>query len=316
MLGQNAFYHNVIRKYIVAFGSLFNDIHVIRTDKNGELFKDIKVPLTFASKDKTRYQLNSAHSRPADNLNIGAILPRMSYILNNNIEYDNLRTLNPLHKRQSLLNQETMSVDEILVGKPFNFNFQLSIWTKYLDDMFQIFEQVVSFFNPDYHITIKEIPLLNIESSIPIVYQGCAPNFETEFDETSWRTLRFDIDFVLKGWIYPPIRNADVIENIKLNFYDKVDDDSKVSILKNEYDEESNLLYQAIVDNTDSFFANVNNNQSIKDVSQLTLNVYKSLTEPTLTAEETTAYWFDLTNKKRYLIEKSGESQNKILIGD
>lgn len=316
MLGQNAFYHNIIRKYIVAFGSLFNDIHVLRTNDSGEVIKDIKVPLTFASKDKTRYQLNSIHSRQNEQANIGVILPRMSYILNNNIEFDTTRVINPLHTRQARLNQESFSVDEIMVGKPFNFNFQLSIWTKYLDDMFQIFEQVVSFFNPDYTVTIKEIPILNVETNIPIIYQSCAPNFETEFDETSWRTLRFDIDFVLKGWIYPPIKSSDVIENIKFNFYNDIDDEKKISILKNEYDSEANLLYHAIVDNTNPYFNSVDNNETIKDISQKTINVYKSETEPVLADDEEIAYWFDLTNKKRYLIEKSGTTQTKVLLGE
>jgi hypothetical protein len=316
MLGQNAFYHNIIRKYIVAFGSLFNDVHVIRSNEAGETIKDIKVPITFASKDKTRYQINSIHSRQNEHANIAAILPRMSYILNNNIEFDTTRVINPLHARQAILNAEDFSVDEILVGKPFNFTFQLSIWTKYLDDMFQIFEQVVSFFNPDYTVTIKEIPVLDVETNIPIVFQGCAPNFETEFDDSSWRSLRFDIDFVLKGWIYPPIRNSEVIENIKFSFYSDIDDDKKISILKNEYDSENNLLYHAIVDNTNPYFANVDNNETIKDISQKTLNVYRSESEPILADGEDLAYWIDTLNKQRYIIEKSGTTQKKTLLGE
>jgi hypothetical protein len=311
MLGHSAFYHNIIRKYIVAFGSLFNDIHVIRSQSDGTLAKDIKVPITFASKDKTRYQLNSIHSRQNEIVNVATILPKMSFILNNSIEYDNLRVLNPLLERQKRVNSDFTDTN-IRVGKPFNFNFQLSIWTKYLDDMFQIIEQVLSFFNPDYHVTIREIPELNIETSIPIVFQGCSPNFETEFNDESWRVLRFDIDFVLKGWIYPPIKDNTLIENIKVNMYSDIDSDSKIAILKNEYDDINDLFYSAIVENNDSYFANVENGDSIQPISQITLNVYKSDTEPLLSEDEFAAYWLNESEGKKYYITKSGDDQNVI----
>jgi len=276
--------------------------------------KDIKVPITFASKDKTRYEINSIHSSVVDGNNIGSILPRLSYILNNNIEFDNMRPINPLLTRMGRLNPETMETTEILAGRPFNFSFQLSIWTKYLDDMFQIIEQILCFFKPDYHITVKEVPELNIESSIPIVYQGCSPNFETEFDETSWRTLRFDIEFTLKGWIYPPIRDENVINNIKLNFYSQIDQDSKVSIIKNEFDEENSILYTAIVDNTDPLFSDVDNDESIKSIAQMQINVYQSENRPTLTESENIAYWLDTATGNKYLITKKQGRESLIAL--
>jgi hypothetical protein len=238
MLGNDAFYHNIIRKYIVAFGSLFNDIHVIRSQANGTEVKDITVPLTFASKDKTRYQLNSIHSDYNKQKEIGAIIPRISYILSNAIEFDGARALNPLLRRAGSYDLTAGTTTESLIGRPYNFPFQVSVWTKYMDDMFQIIEQVLCFFVPDYHITVKEIPALGIETSIPVVYQSCSPQFETEFQDQSWRVLRFDFDFVLKGWIYPPIRDEGIINNIKLNFFGDTEEDAEqASIIKIEYDD-------------------------------------------------------------------------------
>lgn len=314
MLGHNAFYHNIIRKYIVAFGSLFNDIHVIRSDKDGNLVKDIKVPITFASKDKTRYELNNIHSNMNAQYNIGSILPRLSYTLSNSIEFDNLRPINPLHTRMGKIDPTSFEETEILMGRPFNFNFQLSVWTKYIDDMFQIIEQILCFFKPDYHVTIKEIPELNIESSIPIVYLSCSPNFETEFDDNSWRVLRFDIDFQLKGWIYPPIKDSAIINNIKMNFYSDLDDQKKISIVKNEYDDENSILYSAIVDNTDALFSSVDVGGSIVPIAQVQINVYKSDERPVLAADELTAYWFDTTSGNKYLIIKSKDEETLIPI--
>lgn len=320
MLGKNAWYHNIIKKYIVAFGSLFSDIHVLRTDEAGALVKDIKVPITFASKDKTRYQLNSIHSRINEQVNIAQVLPRISFILNNSIEYDTMRTLNPLLQRKLQIDPTDFSTQEIRIGKPYNFAFQLSIWTKHIDDMFQIIEQVLSFFNPDYFVTIKEIPQLNVETNIPIVYQGCAPTFETEFDQQSWRVLRFDIDFTLKGWIYPPIRDEGIIETIKMNFYNEFDQDAKVAIIQSEYDEEENKVYQALVENYDTDFEDISDGTKVvKDLTKkITLNVYETITEPTLTEDEQAAYWFKLNVNgdiiAKYYIRKSGDSQLAIEI--
>ncbi len=314
MLGHNAFYHNVIRKYIVAFGSLFNDVHVIRSDSAGNIVKDIKVPITFASKDRTRYELNSVHSNASGQYQIGSILPRLSYVLSNNIEFDNMRPLNPLHKRKGQIDSTTFTETDIMVGRPFNFSFQLSIWTKYIDDMFQIVEQILCFFQPDYHVTVKEIPELNIESSIPIVYQGCSPNFETEFDDNSWRVIRFDIDFTLKGWIYPPIKDSSIINNIRMNFYSDLDSDKKISIIKNEYDEENSILYSAIVDNTDALFHSVDIGGSVIPIAQVQINVYKSDTQPTLAPDEMTAYWFDSVSGNKYLIIKSNDEETLIAL--
>lgn len=263
MLGNNAFYYNTIKKYIVAFGSLFNDIHVIRTDKNGIMVKDIKVPITFADKSKVAYQINSIHSRANEEYPIGSILPRISYNLNNSIEYDSARALNPLLQRAKTIRGGYSSDSDISVGRPFNFSFQLSIWTKYLDDMFQIIEQVLTFFHPDYHVTIKEIPELNIETSIPIVFQSCSPNIENEFEEQGQRVIKFDIDFVMKGWLYPPIKSNDIINNIQFNFLNNSENNNLVSTVRNEFDEEINKYYSAVIENIDPYFSSVENNENM-----------------------------------------------------
>ena len=313
MLGKDTFYYNIIRKYVVALGSLFNDIHVIRKDKDDGILKDIRVPITFASKDKARYQINSLHSRRNEVANIGQILPRISYTLTS-MEFDTQRLLNAKLQRRISNNIANLETNELPIGKPFNFNFQFSIWTKYLDDMFQIIEQLLTFFNPDYYLTIKEIPELNIETNIPVIFRGLSPSFETEFDETSWRTIRFEIEFELKGWLYPAIEQSSIIEKIKLNYYNKFDQDAKVSLFQSEYDEAESEVLEGLIDISDSGFDNVISSNSIKGYEQRVLKVYKQTTEPILADDELSAYWFDTGEKHRYLIEKINGIQKKTLL--
>lgn len=312
MLGKDTFYYNIIRKYIVAFGSLFNDIHVIRRDENDEELKDIRVPITFASKDKARYQINSLHSKIKDNIKIAQILPRISYTLTG-IDFDTTRLLNATHHRVAHIDSIPQTVTELPVGKPFSFLFQVSIWTKYIDDMFQIVEQALSFFNPDYHLTIKEIPELNVETEIPVIFRSCAPTFETEFDETSWRVVKFDIDFELKGWIYPALTQESIIHTIKLNYYNEFDKDKHISIIQSEYDEAELEILSGIYDNIDANFNHIINTGSIKGYEQETLNVYKQQTEPVLLEDEKAAYWISDAGQKFYLYKKGGVQQTILI---
>ena len=315
MLGENAFYYEMIKKYIVAFGCLFNDIHVLRTDKENNTIKDIKVPITFAEKQKVAYQINNINSRSNDFYSISSIIPRLSYMLNSSIEFDSQRVLNPILKRTNRINTDGVN-NEIGVGRPFNFAFQLSIWTKYLDDMFQIIEQVLSFFHPDYHLTIKEIPELDIESSVPVVFQSCSPNFENEFGEQGQRVLKFDMDFIVKGWIYPPIKNAQILENIRVKIND-YDSDENISTIRNEFDDDVNKYYSAILEKIDPYYEEKIDAPAseLEDVSQVVLNVYKSEEMPVLPEDIYEAYWFDTKNGFRYFLKKDNEGNvEKILL--
>ena len=51
MLGQT-FYHQTIRKYVPAFGTLFNDINVERKNSSGVVVERLKVPLAYGPKQK------------------------------------------------------------------------------------------------------------------------------------------------------------------------------------------------------------------------------------------------------------------------
>lgn len=301
MLGKNAFYYNIIRQYIVSFGSLFNDIHVLRSKADGTVIKDITVPITFASKDKAKNQINSIQSRHNEEKNIGAILPRISFIITS-MEPDPTRFINALNTRAQKINSLDNSSESIRVGKPFNFNFQLSLWTKYLDDMFQMVEQSLHFFNPEYTLTLKEIPELGIETSIPIILQSVNPAFETEFDTTSWRVLRFDMDFQLKGYIYPPITDDKLIEKIKLNFND-MNTQEKMSFMQTEFIDEDSMFYSAYVENTDSYFTSVDSgSETVKDYASISMPAFYAETEPTLPENYKKGLWVIPSTGDRYLL--------------
>ena len=51
MLGQQ-FYHETVRNVIVAFGTMFNNINIVRKDNNGVITQSMKVPLAYGPKQK------------------------------------------------------------------------------------------------------------------------------------------------------------------------------------------------------------------------------------------------------------------------
>ena len=46
MLGQT-FYHQTIRKYVVLFGTLFNDLNIEKKDSSGNVVSRQKVPIAY-----------------------------------------------------------------------------------------------------------------------------------------------------------------------------------------------------------------------------------------------------------------------------
>ena len=58
MLGQQ-FYHETIRKIIVAFGTTFNNVQLVRKDNSGNITQSMKVPLAYGPKEKFLVRLRA-----------------------------------------------------------------------------------------------------------------------------------------------------------------------------------------------------------------------------------------------------------------
>ena len=89
MLGQQ-FYHETIRKVIVAFGTTFNNIQLVRKDNNGDIKQSMKVPLAYGPRQKWLTRLNE----DADlSKTVAVTLPRIGFEIQN-LSYDANRKLN------------------------------------------------------------------------------------------------------------------------------------------------------------------------------------------------------------------------------
>ena len=124
MLGSH-FYNQIVRKNIIAFGTLFNNIEMKSTDPNtGEVLETQKVPLNYGPKQKFLVRLagNNASSK------VAITLPRI-YFEMNGIEYDSTRKTSPIQQYKTIVADNGNEVKVQYVPVPYNLNFELGIST-------------------------------------------------------------------------------------------------------------------------------------------------------------------------------------------
>ena len=224
MLGST-FYHQTIRKYVAAFGTLFNDINVERKNSSGTVVEKIKVPLAYGPKQK--HVLASQETTTVAR-QTATRTPRMGFALTG-VAYDSIRKLNTVGRNVAA---NTAAGTSTLMTQynpvPYNFDFTLFILVKNAEDGTQILEQILPFFTPEFTVTINTIPEMGIKADTPIILNSADVSDEYEGDLDQRRTIIWTLSFLLKGYIYPDLKTSSVIKSIEVNFRLTGSDDSGV----------------------------------------------------------------------------------------
>lgn len=214
MLGSH-FYHGLIRRYVILFGSLFNDIYVDRVDSTGETQKTIKIPLQYGPKERylTRYIQNPDLLRE-----VSMVFPRMSFEMTN-VYYDASRKLNSIGKNTSTTSY-TNTLGQVYNPVPYNFDFTLSIISRNTEDAVRIVEQVLPYFTPQWTESLILVPEANISMDIPIVINSTnvMDTYSGSFEDKEW--VIWEMTFTLKGYLYGPVRSNAVIKDAFTNLYE------------------------------------------------------------------------------------------------
>jgi hypothetical protein len=213
---NNVFYHGLLRKYSAVFGTLFNEIYINRWDSNNTEVQSIKVPLTYAPKDKMLARLKAD---PSLNQPVAITLPRMSFEIIN-ISYDQSRKLSTTHKLPAPIDGNKTSMKYTYREVPYNLDFQLYVLVKNITDGNQIVEQILPYFTPSWTVTVNLIEELAIKRDIPIIFQGITMDDQYEGNFEERRALIYTLNFSMKGFFYGPIREVGVIKVANTNFYD------------------------------------------------------------------------------------------------
>ena len=226
MLGQQ-FYHETMRKVVVAFGTMFNDINLVRTNNAGEVLQTMKVPLAYGPKQKWLARLQED---PNITKKVAVTLPRLGFEIQT-ISYDSTRKLNSIQKLKKVNSSaQGKTMSQQFMPVPYNMDFQMAVMAKNSDDALQIVEQILPFFQPDYTVTLNDNTAMGTTRDVPIVLTNVGYEDNYEADLITRRAIIYTLDFTAKFYLYGPVTDQKVIKTVQVDQYT----DSKVNAPKRE----------------------------------------------------------------------------------
>lgn len=211
MFGQTLT-HNIMKKYVIIFGTLFNNIYITRENASGNPVQTLKVPLTYAPKDKILARLKQD---PELENQVAITLPRMAFEINN-YQYAPERKLNTIGKIYKP--QTDGSTKYAYQPVPYDIIFNLYIMVKNAEDGTRIVEQILPYFTPEFTVTANILPDLGKSYDIPIVLLDTSVQDVYEGDFQTRRSLVWILTFSMKGYLFGPIRKSSLIHFANTGF--------------------------------------------------------------------------------------------------
>ena len=220
MLGQY-FYNESFRKTIIAFGSLFNDIAITRKNSAGTEVQTLKVPLAYGPKQKFITRLEQD---PGDNQAIAMTLPRIGFEIAG-FAYDPVRKLNRIIKKKIVSTEADKKLQQMSVQYtpvPYDVGFELFIMTKNSDDGIQIVEQILPYFQPEYTVSIKEVPEMDTIRDVPVVLNSISYEDTYAVDFIERMAIIYSYNFTAKAYGYGRVTTAKPITKVQVDTYDNL----------------------------------------------------------------------------------------------
>ena len=213
MLGTY-FYHEITRKTVIAFGTLFNDIYVRHEDGAGNDISEMKVPVSYGPRQKF---LARIQQQPELNKATQITLPRMSFEISS-IQYDPTRKSGIT---QTFKAKDGEQMKKVFMPVPYNLGFELNILTKLQDDGLQILEQILPFFQPGFTLSVDLVKSIGEKRDIPMVLQSITQQDDYEGDFATRRALIYTLQFTAKTFMFGPIADTPegLIRKVQLDYY-------------------------------------------------------------------------------------------------
>ena len=214
MLG-NYFYNETIRKTVIAFGTLFNDIKIKKFGSDGKTISQIKVPIAYGPMQ--RFLARIEQQTNFDD-NVAITLPRISFELTS-YSYDPTRKASPITKFTSK-GSTKLKHKKIFLPVPYEIGFRLSFAAKLQDDSLQILEQILPHFQPSFSVTVNMLEGVEEKRDIPFTLANVAFSDEYEGDFSTRRFIQYDLDFVAKTYFYSevPTDESGIIKKVQVDY--------------------------------------------------------------------------------------------------
>ena len=289
MLGKY-YYHEIIRKTIIAFGTLFNDINIKHKKQDDSDFSNIKVPIAYGPVEKFLARLEQKQNLRE---RVAITLPRLAFEMNS-IQYDSSRKVSTMQTFIAKSNVDDKTVNKVFMPVPYNLGIQLSIMTQYNDDALQIIEQILPYFQPSFNITIDLVSAIGEKRDIPLILGGInfKDNYESGYEEK--RIIIYNLDFTAKTYLFGPLPDSTegLIKKVQVDYYTNTNRKNASRELR--YIAEPRAIQDYTNDNTTSLAEDIDDKITTFDVNDavsLSVNDY-----------------IEIDNEEMYIKEKSGNT--------
>ena len=217
MLGTY-YYHEIIRKTIISFGTIFNDISIKHKDGDGDVYSEMRVPLAYGPTQKFLARLD----QQADlDKAVQITLPRMSFEMTS-IQYDPTRKSGVT---QSFKASDGTNLKKVYMPVPYNIGFELNILTKLNDDALQIVEQILPYFQPSFNLTVDLVDSIGEKRDIALNLDNISFQDDYEGDFSTRRALIYTLNFSAKTYLFGPIADSTdgLIRKVQVDYHSGVD---------------------------------------------------------------------------------------------
>jgi hypothetical protein len=285
------FYHEILRKSVIGFGSLFNNIEIKHKNNSDQVVSVIKVPLAYGPTQKFLARIEQS---PDLNKPVQITLPRMSFEFTG-LTYDSTRKSTTTQTFTTKSANDIKDIKKVYLPVPYNMQFELSIMSKLNDDALQIVEQILPYFQPAYTMSITVIDSINEKRDIPVVLENITMQDDYEGDFTTRRVLIYTLRFTAKIYLFGPISSTtdNIIKKTTVTY---ISGDSNSITRGIVYSAEP----RAIKNYTGIVVTNIVKDISVNDTS-IDVNNASSISVNT---------YLDLEGEEIYVISKTGNTLN------
>ena len=216
MLGQY-YYHEIIRKTIISFGTLFNSIELRHTKQDGSEFSTVKVPIAYGPSEKFIARLEQ---KPDPRRRVSITLPRLAFELTS-IQYDNTRKVSAMQTFKTFTKDGTKLAKKVFMPVPYNLGFRLSIMTQYNEDAMQIIEQILPIFQPSFNVTVDLVSSIGEKRDVPLVLENInfQDNYTSGYEEK--RVIVHELQFTAKTYLFGAIadNSEGLIRKVQVDYH-------------------------------------------------------------------------------------------------
>lgn len=299
------FYHEILRRTVISFGNLFNNIEIKHKDSSGIIKSVIKVPLAYGSTQKFLARLEQS---PNLNKPVQITLPRMSFEFVG-LNYDGSRKVTTTQTFITSIVGVGTDIRKAYMPVPYNMSFELSIYTKLNDDMLQIIEQILPYFQPSYNLTVDLIETIGEKRDVPIVIENISMQDDYEGDFTTRRSLIYTIRFTAKTYLFGPISSSstsakDIIKKVSVGYISG--DVTKTPTREITYSVEP----RAIQSYTNNVVTNLTQDIGI-DSTEIIVNDASSITENVYIVIDNEEMYVDTKSGNTLIVKRGSDSTIK-----